>query len=603
MTTLSLCMIVKNEEKYLSQCLISAAGVADEIIIVDTGSTDRTLDIAAGFGARVFHHPWENHFSKHRNQSIGYAQGDWILWLDADEALEPGATPVLKDALRNPDLDSLLVTMVCYFENRTRTSWNNSIKLFKNGLGIHFEGAIHEQVVGFKNTGFCPVKIYHYGYDQDPKTVQKKFERTSALLLQAIQDDPHSFRHHHDLAVSFSSIHRFSKAIDAGFKAMELYRINRENDPNILWTYFVVASACFNLGQIDKAQFFAEQALRLEPNHLDSYFVLASVYATLKNRECFEEAFRAFTRLALHYRAHPEQLAGLVMNKLDEKWRLDLEYGALLLSGNLKTEAVPIFTQASQQAPDPSRAYRIAAQLCRDLGEIRLGEDFLKNASQAGLPLTTARFEEALLKRASGDEQAFHAALAGLIDGAPGNMDPDIATALGIEALKSGKYIRAEFLLQTALAQGYETPSLCTHLALASKYQGKISEAMSWNQKALELDQKDLNALVNLGHLLYDQKQWHSAQSQYQKALLLAPRQADVLLRLSLIALMDQDLAECIRFCDLLLSALNLNCDRVVTSIQDIAEVYRLIGDALRIRGQNILASEAATLSAHLSGT
>ncbi|RPI78829.1 MAG: glycosyltransferase, partial [Desulfobacteraceae bacterium] len=339
MPTVSLCLIVKNEEKYLAPCLASARAGVDEIIVVDTGSTDRTLEIAAEFGARIFQHPWEKHFSKHRNQSIGYAQGDWILWLDADEALQPGAEPILREAIRNTACDSFMTTMICYFDNRTRTSWNNTLKLFKNRQGIHFQGAVHNQVVGFKNAGFCPLKIFHYGYDQDRKSIQKKFERTSLLLQNAIREEPENFRHYHDLAVSFSSMNRFAKTLSVGLKAVECYRANQEHDPNILWTYFVVASAAFNLGRLDQAQAYAEQALRLNPEHLDSHFVLASVCAARKDRPGFESSYRIFSNLAPEYRAHPERLAGLVLNKLDEQWRLDLEYAALLLADHLKAEA------------------------------------------------------------------------------------------------------------------------------------------------------------------------------------------------------------------------------------------------------------------------
>ena len=89
-------MIVKNEEKFLSQSLNSIKDHVDELIIVDTGSTDRTVEIAEGFGAKVYHHPWENDFSKHRNQSISYASGDWILIIDADEELDNESAPLVR---------------------------------------------------------------------------------------------------------------------------------------------------------------------------------------------------------------------------------------------------------------------------------------------------------------------------------------------------------------------------------------------------------------------------------------------------------------------------------------------------------------------------
>src|SRR5574343_299448 len=84
---LSACLMVKNEEENLPRCLNSIKDVVDEIIIVDTGSTDSTIEIAKEYTDKIYIHPWENNFSKHRNQSISYATGDWILIIDADEEL------------------------------------------------------------------------------------------------------------------------------------------------------------------------------------------------------------------------------------------------------------------------------------------------------------------------------------------------------------------------------------------------------------------------------------------------------------------------------------------------------------------------------------
>lgn len=88
---ISLCMIVKNEADNLARCLRSARGAADEIIIVDTGSTDATRSIARSFGARIIDYPWNGDFAAARNAGLALAQGTWILVLDADEELEPGS--------------------------------------------------------------------------------------------------------------------------------------------------------------------------------------------------------------------------------------------------------------------------------------------------------------------------------------------------------------------------------------------------------------------------------------------------------------------------------------------------------------------------------
>ncbi|MCK4793490.1 MAG: glycosyltransferase [Desulfobacteraceae bacterium] len=599
--SISLCMIVKDEERFLEACLDSVKDCVHEMIIVDTGSTDRTVEIATSFGARVYHHPWENDFSKHRNQSIGYAKGDWILWMDADEQLETAGAQLLRKAITDPLADSLSATMVCYFDNRTRESWNNSVKLFKNGLDIHFEGLVHNQVVGCKNTRFCPAKIYHFGYDLDHKNVIKKFERTGNLLRKAIQADPHNYKHHHDLAVALSSVRRFREAIKEGLSAIGLHRKNNYSDPNILWTYFVVATSYFNLPMMDEARAIAEEALTIDPDHFDSYFVLASIHAARKNMKGFLSAYDHFNVLVTKYRRNPEMLAGLLANKINEKWRLDLDYGGFLLDGGLTQEAREKVETSASQAPVPSEAYRLANTICREKGFPELADAFLEKALVAGLAPQVVSLEKALNQRALGDLEGCSETLERLLDENELNA-PEIMSVLGTEALKAGKFSQAEDLLTRASESAYVHPRLYTSLALACKYQDKIDEAVLWNQHALEVDEKDLDALTNLGHLFYDLKDWRSAETYYKRTLAMDGHQRDVLFRLSFLALINQDFDACITFCDRLMGELNLPRERVIAKMEDIAQIYDEIARSFSRSGQMQLHLEASTLSKALRG-
>jgi glycosyltransferase involved in cell wall biosynthesis len=590
--TISLCMIVKDEEKFLENCLKSVENCVDEMVIVDTGSTDRTIEIAKSFGARVYQHPWENDFSKHRNQSLSYARGDWMFWIDADEVLESGGGEIIRKAVRNNGIDSLLVTMVCYYENRTRESWNNSIKLFKKNAGILFEGSVHNQVVGCQRTKYCSAKIYHYGYDLDPNNVQKKFDRTSTLLKRAIEKEPDNFLHHHNLAVSYSSVRLFQKAVKQGLMAIELYKKTNDTDPNILWTYFVVAASYFNLKMIGEAKTFAEEAVKINPDHIDSYFVLASIYAKQNNRKAFERIYGHVDSLIKKYRANPELFGGLVVNKIGEKWRLDLEYGNIFLADGLKAEAEKWIKKAADHAPSPSSVYRSAAINSREHGFIPLAEYLLEKAFNKGLDQQTAEFEKALNKRASGDVFGYRSIIQDLLDTEDINM-PELMSALGTEALKIGKYQQAESLFTSAVGLSYHHPKLFTSLALACKYQNKIDEAINWNVRALEMEANDLDAMTNLGHIYFDVKKWDSSKSYYQKTLAIDNHQRDVLFRLSLIALMDKDLNKCIRFCALLLRELHIANDRVIKNIEDLAFIYNVIGKGFLARGEKQLHLEA----------
>ena len=125
--TISACMMVKNEEAFLPRCLESIKDVVDEIIVVDTGSTDRTAEIAKSYGAKVYHHPWENNFSKHRNQSISYATGDWIFILDGDEEVIQWDHHI-DDTLRNRQTDSVYVKVENIYGTGEGEAWHNAIR-------------------------------------------------------------------------------------------------------------------------------------------------------------------------------------------------------------------------------------------------------------------------------------------------------------------------------------------------------------------------------------------------------------------------------------------------------------------------------------------
>src|SRR4030095_3640898 len=115
--TISLCMIVRNEERFISQCLKSVRGFVDQIIVVDTGSTDTTRELARQFGAEVFDHPWSGDFSEARNYSISRATGNWILIIDADEAVAERDARLLHDLVRECKADGLKLTQRTYLQS------------------------------------------------------------------------------------------------------------------------------------------------------------------------------------------------------------------------------------------------------------------------------------------------------------------------------------------------------------------------------------------------------------------------------------------------------------------------------------------------------
>lgn len=149
MITISLCMIVKNEERVLGRCLDSVQGIADEIVIVDTGSTDQTVEIAKHYTEKVFPFVWQEDFSAARNESFSHARMDYCLWLDADDVLEKEGRQKLlelKETL-SPEVDIVMLPYHTAFDEAGRPTFcYYRERLIRRKIGARWEGVVHEAI-------------------------------------------------------------------------------------------------------------------------------------------------------------------------------------------------------------------------------------------------------------------------------------------------------------------------------------------------------------------------------------------------------------------------------------------------------------------------
>ncbi len=197
---LSLCMIVKNEEITLPKCLSSVKNVVDEIVVLDTGSVDRTPQIAQRFGAKVHHFQWCNDFSAARNEALQYVTGDWILVLDADEILSPKIVPKLRDAIQREEY--LLINLVRHEVGAAQSPYSLVSRLFRHHPDIHFTRPYHALIddsvtVILKQEphwqiGYLPnVAILHVGYQKDVISQQNKYVKAQAAMEEFLATHPH----------------------------------------------------------------------------------------------------------------------------------------------------------------------------------------------------------------------------------------------------------------------------------------------------------------------------------------------------------------------------------------------------------------------------
>ncbi|HVN98143.1 MAG TPA: glycosyltransferase [Syntrophorhabdaceae bacterium] len=327
--TLSVCMIAKNEEDHMARCLESLKGVAGEIIVVDTGSTDETKQIAQVFGAQVFDVPWTNDFSEARNVSLSKAKGRWILVHDADEVIstqdyskllaivdpkaeKPAAyTLITRNYTTNSSLQGWTANKGDYPDEEAGTGWFPSpkVRLFTNDRRVRFENPVHEilepslQRAGVKIKP-CDIAVHHYGRLNEEKTMakaetyyflgKKKLDATggdpSALRELAIQAgelgrhdealelwnryiafQPESHVAHFNMSTCYFETGRFKEALDSAIKALTLDPLSKES-------VLCYASASLCAGSIKDAISSLEKLMERIPDYPPAKVVLAAAY-------------------------------------------------------------------------------------------------------------------------------------------------------------------------------------------------------------------------------------------------------------------------------------------------------------------------------------
>lgn len=322
--TISLCMIVKDEVAGIGACLNAAKSLVDEIIVVDTGSKDRTADVARIFGARTHAFAWANDFAAARNYSLSKARGKWILILDADEIIAAKDHPALRRMIEDhgslPAAFSIETRNYSYETNTVGWKSNDDsyqgytagmgwigsrkVRLFPRRERIRFHFPVHEKVdPAIKAAGlpivFCPVPVHHYG-DLNALKKQKKAQtyfRLGYEKLGQLGNDRAALR---ELAVQAGQLEYWNEAIALWQRFLTM-------QPDFAEAYVNMAGACSQLAQYEKALQFAQRALRLDPDLKEAKFNVAVSLIFLGR------ASEAVTILRDAIRVHPDHLASHFM--------------------------------------------------------------------------------------------------------------------------------------------------------------------------------------------------------------------------------------------------------------------------------------------------
>lgn len=291
---ISLCMIVKNEEELLSKCLEKIVPHINEIIIVDTGSTDKTKEIAHQFTDRIYDFEWCNDFSIARNFSISKASNDWILVLDADEIVTDFDQDILKSLEKVDELTVGRIKRINSIEDKWGATWNTErISRLFNKRWFHYEGIIHEQIVQKNNdksykTIPVGITVDHVGYAKEVVNKKSKLNRNISMLQQAISTSPNDPYLHYQLGKSYYMAKEYPEAYDSFQKALSL-------PLNFAYEYVQDLIESFGYTLINTEKY--HQALQIEQysvyyqNSPDFKFLLGLIYM---NNALFSKAVESF---------------------------------------------------------------------------------------------------------------------------------------------------------------------------------------------------------------------------------------------------------------------------------------------------------------------
>ncbi|WP_019229686.1 glycosyltransferase family 2 protein [Sedimentibacter sp. B4] len=274
---ISQCIIAKNEEDNIEHCLSHLKSVVDEQIVIDTGSTDRTVEIAESIGAKVFHFDWVDDFSAARNFALDKAKGDWIIFLDCDEYFSENSVASIKDSIKklgeNKQVDGITCELINIDLNNNiiATAKNISPRLFKRKDYLKYNKRVHEILCNTRISNSNLVladasdllKIYHTGYAAEEINKKNKNERNINLLKKELEKNPQDAKLNLYLSKQLSIEKKYEEALDYCLKSLQYI------DKTTIFDYYCIIYNTIMMNMIKLSKSY---------NDLKSIFVEAVKY-------------------------------------------------------------------------------------------------------------------------------------------------------------------------------------------------------------------------------------------------------------------------------------------------------------------------------------
>ena len=280
---LSVAMIVKDEEYNIRRALESIKDVADEIIVVDTGSTDRTPEIVKEYTDKLYFHEWQNDFSEARNYSLKFPTCEWVMIFDADEEVREDFKGI-RDFLKSlpPDVNTVYLPAISYLDwDFKRTEVASTPRIFRNGT-VSYKNIVHNQAVYKPKVVNANFPIYHYGYIWTRKLKEKKYNRTRNLIIEHLNSfskNP-TDRIYYLIQLYKTEIigGRPHQKNEVGWKILKELEKYREVPAIALEFLYIFGNECTSHGLLELAERLFNAGLRANINNPDFYLALLELY-------------------------------------------------------------------------------------------------------------------------------------------------------------------------------------------------------------------------------------------------------------------------------------------------------------------------------------
>ncbi len=522
----SACMIVKDEEEMLGRCLESIRDWVHEIVVVDTGSSDKTVEIAESYGARVFHQPWEGNFSKHRNYSIEQATGDWILVIDADEQFCVRDTAKLISALNDDRFKVLSINITnVYGIHEEREVFLPSPRFFRRDLNLRYEGIVHNQLIVPDEIAVTRINVglKHYGYDLSPEKMAQKTERSKRLLENQLAynpDDAFALFNYAQLLRSRKDrpITEYADTIiRCAAQAASLTDLNNPRERHIHlmaldqlgWTHFFT-------GNLERATNYCRRAVKLKPDYLDPLLLLAHISFKKRDYEAAEKEYRRYLDVQARYDPSKE-IDNLILLHVDNRVAATFNLGLIAyLSGNFE-QSRGWLHKTLQLNPEYGDANALMGKLCLQDGNIREACDYFTKQIETGHGIGDAALSLAQVQLSTGDRQEGERLLKLAEESRPGSAGLLLRLIRVYAAV--GNTTAASRLLDEAVEIVGEDPDERILWAETLDLMGRHEDAIEAYSRLVAERPRDGELINDLANCYYRSERFAEAEEQYLRAL------------------------------------------------------------------------------------